>query len=102
MFRPRRMTSPIPHMLYVGMGIALIAVALPRLPRIRPDASGAFACVWLLFGLVVIGANLWFVLAVPCERGERHALGNRAPVWSVVKDARGPETDSRHVQRLGS
>jgi hypothetical protein len=101
MFRPRRMTSRIPNILYVGMGIALVAAALPRLPRIAADASGVFTCVWLLFGLVVIGANLWFALAVHRERGERLARRGRL-ARGVAEAVREPEAALQPMRRLRS
>gem|GEM_PF-4866128 len=50
------------------VAIALLAVAMPRLPVYGSDIQSGFSMVWLAFCLLVIGANLHALLRL--GRGE--------------------------------
>jgi TRAP-type mannitol/chloroaromatic compound transport system permease small subunit len=49
------------------MGIAMVVYAVPKLPAFSLSAAGFFTLVWLLFALLVIGANLYYLIGVDRE-----------------------------------
>jgi predicted membrane protein len=57
--------------MYMGLGLAMLFYAIPQLPGLSPSAAGVFSVVWLLFGILVIGANLYYLIGVDKERKRR-------------------------------
>ncbi|MNW27505.1 hypothetical protein D3C74_43010 [compost metagenome] len=57
------------HGLYLLIALAMLIVALPRIPfGGEMGLVELFGAVWVLFSLMVIGANLHFLLGVDEEK----------------------------------
>lgn len=56
---------------YMGLGLAMLFYAIPQLPKLSATAAGVFSVVWLLFGILVVGANLYYLIGVDRERKRR-------------------------------
>lgn len=57
--------------IYMGLGLAMLFYAIPQLPSLSWSAEGVFTVVWLLFGILVVGANLYYLIGVDKERKRR-------------------------------
>ncbi len=68
MFRPTKRVRPGVSGLYVLAVLGILYVMLPRLPHFLRGQAGVFTIVWVSFALLVMGANLWFVLGADKER----------------------------------
>jgi predicted membrane protein len=56
---------------YMGLGLAMLFYAIPQLPGLSWSAAGVFSVVWLLFAILIIGANLYYLIGVDKERKRR-------------------------------
>ncbi|WP_018132004.1 hypothetical protein [Effusibacillus pohliae] len=56
---------------YMGLGLAMLFYAIPQLPKLSWSLAGAFSVVWLLFGVLAVGANLYYLIGVDKERKRR-------------------------------
>ncbi|MFC4767793.1 hypothetical protein [Effusibacillus consociatus] len=56
---------------YMGLGLAVLFYAIPQLPEVSWSAGGVFSVVWLLFGVLIIAANLYYLIGVDKERKRR-------------------------------
>jgi|GEM_PF-3797179 len=68
MIRPGRTPNRAASTLYVLISVGMLAVAVPRMPRLSVHMSGVFAVCWTAFALATVGANLWFALGADRER----------------------------------
>ena len=68
-FVPNRRSKAV---VYACSLIALGAYAVPRLPRLQPGLPGTFAMLWILFAVLALAANLYFMLGADEER--KHML----------------------------
>ncbi|GAX89460.1 hypothetical protein [Effusibacillus lacus] len=57
--------------MYMGLGLAVIFYAIPQLPGLSWSLGGVFSVVWLLFGILVVGSNLYYLIGVDKERKRR-------------------------------
>lgn len=56
----------------MGLGLAMLFYAIPQLPGLSWSAAGIFSAVWLAFGILAVGANLYYLIGVDKERKLRH------------------------------
>ncbi|MBO8171890.1 MAG: hypothetical protein H0Z33_08365 [Bacillaceae bacterium] len=64
------------------IGLTLLFYAVPRLPfqGIGDQATG-FSLIWLLFALLVVGANLHYALGVEYEEQRAYRKKQQASWW---------------------
>ncbi|MCI0182461.1 cbb3-type cytochrome c oxidase subunit I [Sulfoacidibacillus ferrooxidans] len=68
MFRPTKHAKKSVSLAYVIAVLGMLYLMIPRLPRFMWNQSGAFMILWIGFALLVMGANLWFLVGADKER----------------------------------
>jgi hypothetical protein len=62
---------------YLTLGLAMLFFALPRLPHVTMSLEGAFTLSWLLFAMLIVGANLYYLIGADRDnqaRRKRNAI----------------------------
>jgi hypothetical protein len=57
---------------YLTMGLAMLFYALPNLPTVTFSIAGVFTASWLCFALLIVGANLYYLIGADKEQQKRH------------------------------
>lgn len=52
----------------MGLGLAMLFYAVPELPAFSWSPAGLFVISWLLFAVLIIGSNLYYLVGVDKER----------------------------------
>ncbi|MGZ4032765.1 MAG: hypothetical protein ACXVDJ_09510 [Tumebacillaceae bacterium] len=63
--------------IYLTLGLAMLFFALPRLPHVTASVEGAFTVSWLLFAMLIVGANLYYLVGADRDnqaRRKRNAI----------------------------
>ncbi len=68
MFRAERRKKRKGGVLYTATGLGLLYEAVPRLPRQAGVWPETFVLAWCGFAMLVVAANLWYVLGADKER----------------------------------
>lgn len=97
MFRSDRRKKPWGGVFYAAASLGLLYEAVPRLPRQASAWSETFALAWCGFALLVVAANLWYVLGADKERAVRREESSFAPLDA---EARAPVA-TRSRERAG-
>ncbi|BCJ88014.1 hypothetical protein [Effusibacillus dendaii] len=66
-----RQNQSLRSFVYMGLGLAILFYAIPQLPKFSWTLAGLFSVIWLLFGILVVGANLYYLIGVDKERRRR-------------------------------
>lgn len=53
---------------YLTIGLAMLFYALPHLPDVGPSLAGVFTLSWTGFAMLIIAANLYYLVGVDRER----------------------------------
>jgi hypothetical protein len=53
---------------YASSLLALGIYALPKIPALQPGLSGTFSMVWILFAILALASNLYFMFGADQER----------------------------------
>lgn len=53
---------------YLTIGLAMMFYALPNMPDVTMSLAGAFTVSWLAFALLMISANLYYLIGVDREQ----------------------------------
>ena len=56
---------------YLTIGLAMLFYAMPNLPDVEASLQGAFTVLWLMFAMLIIGANLYHLIGVDRENQAR-------------------------------
>jgi hypothetical protein len=56
---------------YLTLGLAMLFFALPRLPHVTMSMEGAFTVSWLLFAMLIVGANLYYLIGADRDNQAR-------------------------------
>ncbi|MCL6453301.1 MAG: hypothetical protein K6T78_06665 [Alicyclobacillus sp.] len=95
----RRKLKTVPHarnraIVYSCALIAMGAYALPRIPKLEHGLPGSFSMLWILFALLALCANLYFLFGADKERSRMLEAQEVAPVRR-----RGGQLPARTEQR---
>lgn len=66
---------------YVCAIIALGIYGIPKIPSLHPGMGGTFSMVWILFGVLALAANMYFLVGADKERSrmlETYAINSRS------------------------
>jgi hypothetical protein len=67
---------------YVCAVIALGIYGIPKIPSLHPGIGGTFSMIWILFGVLALAANTYFLVGADKERSrmlETHAIKSQGP-----------------------
>lgn len=64
----RRPTDKNKAFVYVCALVTLGVYAIPRLPALQRGLAGTFSMVWILFAVLSLSANLYFLFGADKER----------------------------------
>lgn len=69
----RRKMRYVPHarnraIVYICALVSMIAYAIPRIPPLRHGLSGSFSMIWILFALLALTSNVYFLVGADKER----------------------------------
>lgn len=69
----RRKTKDVPNarnraVVYTCALVAMGAYAVPRIPKLQHGLPGSFSMVWILFALLALAANVYFMVGADKER----------------------------------
>lgn len=80
---------------YLAALVAMAVYAIPQLPKLKPGIAGTFSMVWILFLILAIAANVYFMVGADVER--RRMLEEQAVVGPPMGRKEPPELN--HVRR---
>ncbi len=72
MFRPVKQKNPGASVLYFLGAVSLVGYAAPKLRQNTVGWHGVFQIAWLVFAILVMAANLWFVMGVTGSQKARN------------------------------
>jgi len=72
-----RATNGLRNITHVLLGIAMVGFGVPRLPHFKVAESGLFDVLWLAFALLIVGANLFYLMGVDKEKVSEKVYSNR-------------------------
>ncbi|MBL0386249.1 hypothetical protein JJB07_06230 [Tumebacillus sp. ITR2] len=82
---------------YLTAGLAMLFYALPRVPDVTMDISGAFTISWLAFAMLFIGANLYYLIGVDKERQSRRRRNDW--LYRTLRNVREPVAGKRQYMK---
>lgn len=86
------------HVLYLILALGMLAYAAPKLAVGGGwTVETVFAAVWICFALLIIAANLHFVLGVDAETRERVRQVKRMRTWQSQRRLTSPGKLGRHL-----
>lgn len=93
-FLVRRNMAPKPNprsrsFIYLCTILALSVYAVPKLPALSPGLAGTFSTLWILFAVLAVSANLYFLVGADKERSRMlEEKGGTKPRGEAVQEQR--------------
>jgi uncharacterized membrane protein len=83
-------------LVYTCALLAIGVYGVPRIPGLYPGLAGTFSMVWILFAVLALAANVYFLVGADRERSRM--LETYEMKGSSIRDVREEDARTRHRQ----
>ncbi|KPV39912.1 hypothetical protein [Alicyclobacillus ferrooxydans] len=97
----RRKLRHVPHarnraVVYTCAVVSMVAYAIPRIPKLEHGVAGTFSMVWILFAVLALAANIYFLVGADKERSRM--LESRGMRMAARESTGAPAVRQRSVR----